>query len=66
MGKMSKAIKQDKKKVTIKRVEWDFSYIGNLCVQTKTMIRTKWTYPLTPSTVFLIPEKLPSLPFVKN
>ena len=27
----------------------------------KIMIRTKWTYHLSPSTVFLIAEKLPSL-----
>ena len=33
-------------------------FIGNLCVQTKIMIITKRTYPLPPSTVFLIAEKL--------
>ena len=31
-------------------------YIGNLCVQSKIMIRTKWTYSLPPSRVFLIAE----------
>ena len=36
-------------------------FIGNLCVQTKIMIITKRTYPLPPSTVFLIAEKLLSL-----
>ena len=36
-------------------------YIRNSCVQSKIMIRTKWTYPLPNSTVSLIAEKLPSL-----
>ena len=40
-------------------------YIGNLYVQTKIMIRSKRTYPLshpsTPVTVFLIAEKLLNL-----
>ena len=40
---MSKAIEKNKKKVTT-----NISiYIGNLCVQTKIMIRTKWGYPLS-------------------
>ena len=36
-------------------------YIGNICVQSKIMIRTKLTYLLPPSTVFLVAEKLPRL-----
>ena len=36
-------------------------YITNLFVQSKIMIEKKWTYPLPPSTVFLIGSKLSSL-----
>ena len=32
-------------------------YIGNLCVQTKIMLRTKWTYSLLSSTAFLIEDQ---------
>ena len=57
---MSKAIEKNKYKVAIKRLALKF--IGNLCVQSKIMIRIKWTYPsLPPFTVFLIAEKLPSI-----
>ena len=38
--------------------------IGNLCVQTKIMKRTKRIYPLSPSTpvtVFLIAENVPMI-----
>ena len=57
---MSKAIEKNKYKVAIKRLALKF--IGNLCAQSKIMIRIKWTYPsLPPFTVFLIAEKLPSI-----
>ena len=36
-------------------------YTENLCVQLKIMIRTKWTYLFSPSLVFLIAGKVPSL-----
>ena len=60
---MSKALKEDKLTVMIKDFYENSIYIGNLCVQTKIMIRIKRTYPLpsTPVTVFLIVEKLLSL-----
>ena len=54
--KMSKAIDENKWKITIKKNLYENSvYIGNLCVQTKIMTRLKRTYLLpasTPVTVF--------------
>ena len=38
---MSTAIEENKQKVTIKRLYEISIYIGNLCVLTKVMIRTK-------------------------
>ena len=64
--KMSKAIEKNKSTVMIKNLYEDYISLGNWCGQTKIMIRTKRTYPLpssTPSTSFLIAEKLLSLLF---
>ena len=41
MRKMSNAIEENKQKVSIKRLHYISIYIGNLCVHTKIMIRTK-------------------------
>ena len=40
---MSKAIEENKKKVTVKILALEHNYIGNLCVQIKIMTRTKHT-----------------------
>ena len=62
--KPSKAVEEKKLAATIKGLYENSVCIGNLCVQTKIMIRTKRTYPLSPSTpviYFSIAEKLQSL-----
>ena len=62
--KPSKAVEENKLAATIKRLYENSICIGNLCVQTKIMIRTKRTYHLSvciPVTVSLIAEKILSV-----